>query len=118
MWLTDRERLTLTILGALALAGLGVNVWQQQRPMLRSEARVAPPYAEWERLAKQAKQVNLNRASATELERLPEVGPSLAERIVAYRDAHGAFASPEDLLHVPGIGPKTLDVLKDYVAVE
>lgn len=52
--------------------------------------------------------VNVNRASAEELERLPGVGPVLAERIVAYRRLAGPFRAPEDLLPVPGIGPAVL----------
>jgi len=62
--------------------------------------------------------VELNRATAEELERLPEIGPSLARRIVAYRDQHGPFRNPEDLQQVPGIGPKTFDALRDFVTVQ
>jgi competence protein ComEA len=51
--------------------------------------------------------VNVNRATAKELERLPRIGPSLAQRIVAWRDAHGPFRSVDDLRHVRGIGPVT-----------
>ena len=46
--------------------------------------------------------VNINRASVTELDALPGVGPSTAQAIVEYRVAHGPFASPEDLLTVKG----------------
>lgn len=52
--------------------------------------------------------VDVNRATPQELERLPGVGPVLAERIVAYRLREGPFRKPEDLLPVPGIGPAVL----------
>lgn len=62
--------------------------------------------------------VNLNTASASELDRLPGIGPSLAKEIIAYRESHGAFAKVEDLLSVPGIGPAKLDALYGLVRVD
>lgn len=50
--------------------------------------------------------LNVNRASAVELERLPGIGPSLARRIVADREAKGPFATLEALDRIPGIGPR------------
>jgi competence ComEA-like helix-hairpin-helix protein len=117
VWLTQNERLVLTILGTLALAGLGINVWQQQRAPLRVEAGPSPPYAQWEAVIQAAKQVDLNQAAAQDLERLPEIGPSLAQRIIAYRMNHGPFRNPEELLEVPGIGPKTYETVKGYITV-
>jgi competence protein ComEA len=61
--------------------------------------------------------VNLNTASASELDRLPGIGPSLAQEIIDYREAHGAFGSVEDLLSVPGIGPAKLEAIRDMVLV-
>ncbi len=61
--------------------------------------------------------VDVNRAGASELERLPGVGPVLAERIVAYRDEHGPFATAEDLLDVPGIGEAKLAGLRDAITL-
>jgi competence ComEA-like helix-hairpin-helix protein len=52
--------------------------------------------------------LDINRASAAELESLPGVGPALASRIVAYRDSVGPFRSLSDLDRVPGIGPALL----------
>ncbi len=59
----------------------------------------------------------LNRAVADELTALPGVGPVLAERIVAYREANGPFSSVEDLLQVPGIGEAKLASIRDLVRV-
>lgn len=61
--------------------------------------------------------VDLNRATAAELEKLPGIGPALAARIVAWRETHGPFKTVEDLLAIPGIGPKTLEGLRDKVTV-
>jgi competence protein ComEA len=59
--------------------------------------------------------VNPNRGSASDLERLRGIGPSLAAAIVSHRDEHGPFGSVEALLDVPGIGPAKLEVLRDQV---
>lgn len=61
--------------------------------------------------------LNLNQASAAELEALPGIGPTLAARILAFREEHGPFRSVEDLLQVSGIGPKTLEGIRDKVTV-
>lgn len=61
-------------------------------------------------------QVNINTASAEQLEMLPRIGPAIAGRIVEYREAQ-RFEAPEDLLLVKGIGEKTFDLLEDYVTV-
>ncbi len=62
--------------------------------------------------------INVNTASAPELERLPGIGPVLASNIVAYREAHGPFRTPEDLLAVPGIGPAKLSQIRELIVVE
>lgn len=59
--------------------------------------------------------VDVNNASAEELETLPGVGPARAADIIAHREREGPFQSVEDLLHVPGIGPATLDRLRERV---
>ena len=59
--------------------------------------------------------VSLNSATASELEALPGIGPKTAERIVAYRESNGPFATVEDLDDVPGIGPATVERLRGLV---
>lgn len=61
--------------------------------------------------------ININSASQEELEELPGVGPSIAERIVEHRDANGPFASVDDLQDVKGIGPATLEKIREKAAV-
>ncbi|MSO59788.1 MAG: ComEA family DNA-binding protein [Ilumatobacteraceae bacterium] len=61
--------------------------------------------------------VNLNSATAQQLEALPGVGPSTAKAIVSYRSAHGPFATVDGLLDVRGIGPAKLDAMRAQLRV-
>lgn len=61
--------------------------------------------------------VSLNRATPTELETLPGIGPSKAQAIIAYREEHGGFQSLEELKQVSGIGEKTYAQLADAIAL-
>jgi competence protein ComEA len=61
--------------------------------------------------------VNINTADATALETLPRVGPAMAARIIAWRDANGRFTTVDDLRSVSGIGDRTFDALKDLITV-
>ena len=63
------------------------------------------------------KRVNLNIATLEELDALPGVGPSTAKNIIAYREAHGGFAAPEEIMNVKRIGEKTFDKLKAHITV-
>jgi competence protein ComEA len=64
------------------------------------------------------KLININTASANELETLPGIGKSLAERIVEHRDKFGPFRRPEHLIIVRGISDKRFRALRDLVTVE
>lgn len=64
-----------------------------------------------------APKVQLNSATANDLAALPGLGPGRARAIVAYREAHGSFASIDDLEKVPGIGPSTVAKLRSSVDV-
>ena len=59
--------------------------------------------------------VDVNRASITELERLPGIGPATAAAIVTERERNGPFPNVDDLQRVPGIGPARLEALRDLV---
>ena len=65
-----------------------------------------------------AKRVNLNTASAPELQGLPGVGPVLAERIVSHRERFGPFHRVEHLMMVPGFSDHKFRALRDLVTVE
>ncbi|MDR3670742.1 MAG: helix-hairpin-helix domain-containing protein [Holophaga sp.] len=62
--------------------------------------------------------VNLNTATVTELLQLPRVGPKTAQRIIAFRQEHGPFQRPEDLMNVKGIGEKTFQKLRPFITVD
>jgi competence protein ComEA len=61
--------------------------------------------------------VNINSATAENLDALPGVGPSTAAAIVSHRDTFGPFVSTSDLLEVPGIGPAKFEAIKDLVTL-
>ena len=61
--------------------------------------------------------VNINTASAQELDSLPGIGPTIAQRIIDYRNENGPFQKIEDILNVSGIGPSTYDEIKDLITV-
>ena len=61
--------------------------------------------------------VNINTADLVGLDTLPRVGPAMAARIIAYRDANGSFVTIEDLMNVTGVGDKTFEGLRDLVTV-
>jgi competence protein ComEA len=88
--------------GVLVLLGIQVaNNSRDPRPALEPELLL-----------------DANSATRAELLQVPGVGPALADRIVAYRKAHGLFRELEDLRRVPGIGPVTWQRLRKHVFVE
>lgn len=120
--------------GLLANAQVrGVNL---ARALVDGEQIVVPTQDEWEAASAAAPipsgstaqgsgsvgsaavgRVDLNSATAADLDALPGVGPSTAEKIIADRDANGPFAAPEDLMRVSGIGPKKFEALKELISV-
>ncbi len=61
--------------------------------------------------------IDINIASAAELETLPGIGPTTAQKIIDYREQNGPFLSTEDIINVPGIGPGTYERIKDLITV-
>lgn len=61
--------------------------------------------------------IDVNRATADELQVIRGIGPSLAERIIAYREENGAFENLDDLSNVRGIGGAKLQKIKEQVTV-
>lgn len=61
--------------------------------------------------------ININTASSFELESLPGIGPTTAQRIIEYREANGPFLAIEDIINVSGIGPGTYERIKDLITV-
>jgi len=64
-----------------------------------------------------AQPVNINTADSTQLQLVPGIGPSTAEKILQMRKSYGAFKSLNDLMAIRGIGPKRLEKMKKYLTV-
>ena len=128
-WLTKAERRGASVLVLLLLLGAGHDAWVARR--MRKEmaspppagaptpAPIAAPEVERPRSTPRqgAEPLDLNRATADQLEALPGIGPVLAQRIVLDRQQSGPFRLPEDLLRVRGIGPRLLERLRPWIAV-
>lgn len=69
-------------------------------------------------LAQDIAPINVNSADPELLDELPGIGPSRAEAIIEERDANGDFENADDLTRVSGIGPATVDRMRDQVAFE
>jgi competence protein ComEA len=122
-FLTPDERRGALILLSILAAAIG---WQLAGALLKSPRSFepAPPAgvpalpASPDTLAVgREPPLDLNRAGAADLERLPGIGPVLAKRIVAYREQHGPFSRAEELLAVRGVGPRLLERLRPRIAV-
>ncbi len=66
---------------------------------------------------KTGERIDLNRCTAKDLEEIPGIGPKTAQLILQYREKEGGFRRVEDLLLVSGIGPKKFELLKEHVLV-
>ncbi|MCH7792129.1 MAG: ComEA family DNA-binding protein [Planctomycetes bacterium] len=136
-WTTSAAKwIAVGILGSASITGIVWTIASRPQPTPPTRAEVAPdPVAsEPDRAARPGsldagakaqvqaetkpdptppRLINVNIASAAELELLPGIGPTLAARIVADREANGPFASLDDVARVRGIGPRTVDKIRD-----
>ena len=63
-------------------------------------------------------QSSLNKAIEQDLQKLPEIGPSLAYRIISYRNENGKFSTVEDIKNVNGIGDSKYENIRDFICVK
>jgi competence protein ComEA len=96
--------------GAIAASILCSSLVLAQTPPVASSSAQASP-------APQSAALNLNTATKADLEKLPGVGPAMAQRILDYRQKNGAFKKAEELMNVQGIGEKSFLKLKPLVTV-
>jgi competence protein ComEA len=61
--------------------------------------------------------ININTANSSDLQQVPGIGPSTAQKILDTRKSYGAFKSVDDLLAIKGIGPKRLEKMRKYLTV-
>lgn len=80
-------------------------------------ATAQPNYEPTPQAQQQTDTVNINTADLDTLQKLPRVGPVLAQRILEFREKNGKFTSKEDLKKVSGIGDKTFERLKDLISL-
>ena len=109
---TDVFLLGLTVLFVLAMALTWLLTPRQARGGYDISA--APP----EEAAPALLKVNINTASAEELDGLPGIGPVLAQRIVDEREANGPYTGAEDLTRVEGIGQAIVESIQDHIITE
>lgn len=62
--------------------------------------------------------VNVNTATAEQLQLLPRIGPAMAQRILDFRDSNGPFQSTDELIAVRGIGERSLEQLRPFVSTD
>jgi len=105
------------LVAALIATSLPVNAENPQNGQSGASAQGAPKAPRASKKALPAGKININTASAEELQKLPKVGPAMAKRIVDYRASVKSFKTVEELRNVKGIGPKIFDQIKPYVTL-
>lgn len=115
--LTPAERNGSIVLMLLIVAMLGVRLalllWQPSLPTSNLAA-----YQQEIAVFEADTLIELNTATIESLEELPGIGPSMAERIVAYRTEVGGFSYLDQLMEIPGIGEAKLNGLRPYVSID
>ena len=109
--------LGLTLAGVVFLGGFFAGRNWGSFPVLVSATPTVSESANAETAAAvpASQTVNINTATAEQLQTLPGIGPTLAQRILDYRAKNGSFASVAELANVEGIGIKRLESLLDYI---
>lgn len=122
---TPQETKALIFLTAALLVGSGITLYKRTHPRFapelvleKKEVGVRTEHEATLEGEEKTTKINLNQATAAQLELLPYVGPELSRRIVEYRRANGAFQQIEDIMKVRGIGPKTFQRIKDHITTQ
>lgn len=112
----------LLLLTAIFLLCLALLYFTDHRSAGGGDYTVTPQYTAQEPEAPDPPavpgKVNINTADAAQLEALDGIGPTLAQRIVAYREEHGPFASIEELDNVKGIGMSLIENIRYLICTE
>ena len=125
-----RDRIAIAVICGVILVGWGVRLYLHgDRPddlkVIRGAVEVPVPASVRSDSAGAVRadstfavMIDINRAGAAELEKLPGIGPVRARAIVEYRIRNGSFAKPADIMNVTGIGPKTYARIAPFLAVD
>ena len=109
---TKDEKTVILFLLAVLSIGIGVHYYKKANP---SSCQIIDFY---EKKITSFKKININKANREELVKIKNIGPVLAERIVAYREKYGSFEKAEDIKNVKGIGEKTYEQMKKQIVLE
>ena len=111
--------LTVFFLGMTTGLLVGQNVYGGQVTLeqVQQPSRDNPTHGQTEN-TQPAFLININTASVNLLDSLPGIGPTIAQRIVDYRQANGSFETKEELMNVSGIGKEKLNAIYDLITVE
>ena len=128
---TRNEQKVLLFLSVCLLAGGAIKIYQDhyqplpvtsKDPILREDVNPDPLSGTISREDQTETgsffTVPLNFATRIDLERIPGIGPVMAQRILSYREAKGKFETVEELLNVKGIGPKILLKIRPYIKMQ
>lgn len=113
--MNSRERVVVFGLIAVMLTGAALSFVRRQ--LMRNRPSIEVGIVSSESIKLSSFPLDLNRATARQLEALPGIGPVLSQRIVEYRGVYGKFQNVSDLLKITGIGPKRLAAIERFVTV-
>ena len=117
------QRVLLLILAiVLLITAKSVDPYAQawmtaSNPSVVIQLPTLPPETPAPRMEKTRNKVDLNTVDAWVLTAIPGVGETIAQRVIAYRQAHGSFVDVRELMRVDGIGEKLYGVMLEYVEV-
>ena len=126
--MTRQEKLVIYFLIAMLFLGLAVKFYKAHNARINLKVEKASPVPKSQYLAgggvsiekiiEEKQFIKINTAAAGDFARLPGIGPSLAKRIIDYRDKNGSFVTIEDIKKVRGIGEKKYEQIKEFLVLE
>ncbi len=114
------EKTVVIVLAAMLFAGSMLLFGHNTRPfkkivIVENGIKQELTLSQVEDLLKQQNKVDINKATAEELQRIPGIGAVMSLRILEYRERNGNFTRNEELLEVEGIGEKKLAAIKEHI---
>ncbi len=110
--MNTKEKVAIIFLGVALIIGMGINLFNKYK---LQRLRASSVCLELENNSLPDSALDINQATAEQLQALPGIGPVLAQRIVSYREKTGGFKSKEELLEVSGIGQKRFQAIRQLI---